>query len=164
MEDLNHQNLYQTFNNDLLSAIFTSIRNNWAKMVEFYRSIKIINLFKIFAMIIFIHQTILLTINYLNFETMIDLKIIEAMRVNNFERHPAISLCLKSSPFYHKNISKTTVRDNFGQIICKSGNCMTINFNFFNALSVGAENSRKIDIKKFSLKKIALSLKMNEFK
>jgi hypothetical protein len=121
-------------------------------MIEFYRSIKIINLFKIFATIIFIHQTILLTIDYLNFETMIDLKIIEAFRVNNFERHPAISLCLKWSPFYRKNISKTTVRDNFGQITGKTGDGMRFNFNFFNEFSVGTENSRKIDIKKFSLK------------
>ena len=75
MEHLIHHNLY--FNNDLISVILMAIRNTWAKLIEFCQSIKIINVFRLFATIIFIYQTILLTINYLNFESVIDLKLIE---------------------------------------------------------------------------------------
>jgi hypothetical protein len=99
-------------------------------VTKFCRKIKCINIFKFFSTIIFIHQTIHLTIDYLKYETVIDLKLLGEVRP--FETyspsnpyHPAISLCLKSWRFYSAQNESSLILDRIGKIDCILGRIVT---------------------------------------
>jgi hypothetical protein len=68
-------------------------------------------------MTIFTHQTILLSISYLKYETVIDLKLIG--KQHNLDSNPAISLCLKSSRFYSDQNVSSLILDRIGKIKCE---------------------------------------------
>jgi hypothetical protein len=96
-------------------VILIAIRNILAKVIKFCRKIKFINIFKFFSTIIFLNQTILLSIDYLKYETVIDLKLTEPF---HFINNPAISLCLKSSRFYSAQNESSSILDRIGKITC----------------------------------------------
>jgi hypothetical protein len=72
-------------------------------------------LFKIFSLIIFIHQSISLSIDYLKYETVIDLKLVSP----DFNYNPAITLCIDSKNLYHwERTENATISHDFGTLIC----------------------------------------------
>jgi hypothetical protein len=95
-------------------VILIAIRNILAKVIKFCRKIKFIKIFKFLSSIIFLNQTILLSIDYLKYETVIDLKLIEVINSD----FPAISLCLKSSRFYSAQNESSLILDRIGKIKC----------------------------------------------
>ncbi len=99
-------------------VIFIAIRNILAKVIKFFRKIKFIKIFKFFSSIIFIYQTILLSIDYLKYETVIDLKLIGKQNYFTNNSNPAISLCLKSSRFYSAKNESSLILDRIGKINC----------------------------------------------
>jgi len=107
--------MYQIFEY-LYSVIVITIRNILAKVIKFCRKIKFIKILKFFSTIIFIYQTILLSINYLKYETVIDLKLID--KQHNLDSNPAISLCFKSSRFYSAQNESSLILDRFREINC----------------------------------------------
>ncbi len=98
-------------------VILIDIRNISAKVIKFCRKIKFIKICKFFSMTIFTHQTILLSISYLKYETVIDLKLIG--KQHNLDSNPAISLCLKSSRFYSDQNVSSLILDRIGKIKCE---------------------------------------------
>jgi hypothetical protein len=110
--------MYQIFEY-LYSVIVIAIRNILAKVIKFCRKIKLIKVLKIFSTIIFINQTKQLTINYMEYETVIDLKLIGDY---DSESSPAISLCLKSSRFYLAHNDSSLILDRIGKINCHVSN------------------------------------------
>ncbi len=98
-------------------VILIAIRNILAKVIKFCRKIKFINILKFFSTIIFINQTILLSIDYLKYETVIDLKLIS--KAYNLDSYPSISLCLKSSRFYSAQNKSSLILDRIGNITCE---------------------------------------------
>jgi hypothetical protein len=96
-------------------VILIAIRNILAKVIKFCRKIKFINILKFFFTIIFLIQTILLSINYLKYKTVTDLKLTEPFHLDNY---PAISLCLKSSRFYSAQNESSLILDRIGKITC----------------------------------------------
>jgi hypothetical protein len=104
-------------------VILIVIRNILVKVIKFCRKIGFINIFKIFSTIIFIYQTILLSIEYFKYETVIDLKLIPFLRPNESDSNPAISLCLKSSRFLSSNNESSLILDRIGKINCIVANC-----------------------------------------
>jgi hypothetical protein len=111
-------------------VILISIRNILVKVIKFCRKIKFIMIFKIFSTIIFILQIILLSIDYLKYETVIDLKLFK--EEYNLESNPAISLCIKSSRFYSTQNESSLILDRIGKIKCKlyDGGRKNIKFSF----------------------------------
>ncbi len=107
-----------------LIVILIAIRNILMKVIKFCRKIKFVNIFKFFSTIIFINQTILLSIDYLKYETVIDLKLSGYLEKHNLESNPAISLCLKSSRFYSAQSESSLILDRIGKINCFVLNCM----------------------------------------
>jgi hypothetical protein len=105
-----------------LIVILIAIRNILMKVIKFCRKIKFVNIFKFFSTIIFINQTILLSIDYLKYETVIDLKLIWYVVKSN--SNPAISLCLKSSRFYSAQNESSLILDRIGKIDCSVETCM----------------------------------------
>ncbi len=101
-------------------VILIAIRNILSKVIKFCRKIKFINIFKFFSTIIFINQTILLSIDYLKYETVIDLKLLVVVhgKQYNLDSYPAISLCLKSSRFYSAKNESSLILDRIGKINC----------------------------------------------
>jgi len=102
-------------------VILIAIRNILVKVIKFCRKIKFIKIFKFFSAIIFIHQTILLSIDYLKYETVIDLKLIGRgleYNQNNLDSNPAISLCLKSSRFWSSKNESSLILNRVGEINC----------------------------------------------
>jgi hypothetical protein len=95
-------------------VILIAIRNILAKVIKFCRKIKFIKIFKFLSTIIFLNQTILLSIDYLKYETVIDLKLIEVINSD----FPAISLCLKSPRFYSAQNESSLILDRIGKITC----------------------------------------------
>ena len=100
-------------------VILIAIRNILVKIIKFCRKIGFINIFKIFSTIIFINQTILLSIEYFKYETVIDLKLIPYDETFGSDSNPAISLCLKSSRFYSAQNESSLILDRIGKINCK---------------------------------------------
>jgi len=96
-------------------VILITIQNILVKIIKFCRKIGFIKIFKIFSTIIFIHQTRLLSIDYLKYETVVDLKL---NKQNNFNSNPAISLCLKPSRFYSAQNGSSLILDRIGKITC----------------------------------------------
>jgi hypothetical protein len=96
-------------------VILIAIRNILAKVIKFCRKIKFIKIFKFLSTIIFLNQTILLSIDYLKYETVIDLKLTHAYDLGG---NPAISLCLKSSRFYSAQNESSLILDRIGKITC----------------------------------------------
>jgi hypothetical protein len=103
-------------------VILIAIRNILAKVIKLCRKIKFINIFKFLSTIIFINQTILLSINYLKYETVIDLTLIERGEQYILDSNPAISLCLKSSRFYSAQNESSLILDSIGKINCSTFN------------------------------------------
>ncbi len=101
-------------------VILIAIRNILAKVIKFCRKIKFIKIFKFLSTIIFLNQTILLSIDYLKYETVIDLKL---TYVYYPDSNPAISLCLKSSRFYSAQNESSSILDRIGKITCYLINC-----------------------------------------
>jgi hypothetical protein len=100
-------------------VILISIRNILSRVIKFCRKIKFINIFKFFSTIIFINQTTLLSIEYLKFETVIDLRL---AKHNILDSNPAISLCLKSWRFYSAQNESSLILDRIGKITCHTIN------------------------------------------
>jgi hypothetical protein len=100
-------------------VILIAIRNILVKVIKFCRKIGLIKIFKIFSTIIFIHQTILLSIEYLKYETVIDLKLMSA-KDKVLDSFPAISLCLKPSRFWSSKNESSLILDRIGKINCHS--------------------------------------------
>jgi hypothetical protein len=96
-------------------VILIAIRNILAKVIKFCRKIKFINIFKFLSTIIFLNQTILLSIDYLKYETVTDLKLTDTFKYDN---SPAISLCLKSSRFNSAQNESSLILDRIGKITC----------------------------------------------
>jgi hypothetical protein len=96
-------------------VILIAIRNISVKIIKFCRKIEFFKIFKIFSTIIFINQTILLSIEYLKYETVIDLKL---DRFEEMDSNPAISLCLKSSRFWSSKNESSLILDRIGKIYC----------------------------------------------
>ncbi len=72
-------------------------------------------IFKIFSSIIFIHQSISLSIDYLKYETVIDLKLVDP----DFNYNPTITLCIDSKNLYHSERTENTIiSHDFGNLIC----------------------------------------------
>jgi hypothetical protein len=99
-------------------VILIAIRNILSKVIKFCRKIKFINIFKFFSTIIFINQTILLSIEYLKYETVIDFKLILLNQHYELDSNPAISLCLKSSRFYSAKNESSLILDHIAKIYC----------------------------------------------
>jgi hypothetical protein len=99
-------------------VILIDIRNILAKVIKFCRKIKFIKILKFFSTIIFINQTILLSIDYLKYETVIGLKLIGLTKQYNCEGFPAISLCLKSTRFYSAQNESSLILDRIGKMTC----------------------------------------------
>jgi hypothetical protein len=99
-------------------VILIAIRNILVKVIKFCRKIGFIKIFKIFSTIIFINQTILLSIEYLKYETVIDLKLIKYSETIGLDSNPAISLCLKSSKFRSSKNESSLILDRFRKINC----------------------------------------------
>ncbi len=108
-------------------VILVVIRNILAKVIKFCRKVKFINIFKFFSTIIFILQIIHLSIDYLKYETVIDLKL-HGERKSSASHHPnnaynpAISVCLKSSRFNSAQNESSLILDRIGKINCASAN------------------------------------------
>jgi hypothetical protein len=100
-------------------VILIAIRNILAKIIKFCRKIGFIKIFKIFSTIIFIHQTILLSIDYFKYETVINLKLISHFQTIESDSNPAISLCLKSSKFRSSKNESSVILDRIGKINCR---------------------------------------------
>ena len=96
-------------------VILIAIRNILVKVIKFCRKIKLINILKFFSTIIFIYQTILLSNDYLKYETLIDLKL-NGWRI--WGGNPAISLCLKASRFDVSKNESLLILDRIGPINC----------------------------------------------
>ncbi len=94
--------------------IFKIVRKLWSKTFKIFRSIPLINVLKLLTTIVFIYQSILLSIDYLNNETVIDLKLKEGS--NNYS--PAISLCLRSKLF-RSGFGNLTISDDIGIPTCE---------------------------------------------
>jgi hypothetical protein len=86
------------------------------KVIKFCRKIGFIKIFKIFSTIIFIYQTIQLSIDYFKYETMADLN---PFKPTESDSNPAISLCLKSSRFWPSKNESSLILDRIGKINCK---------------------------------------------
>jgi hypothetical protein len=77
-----------------------------------------------------------LTIDYLKYETVIDLKLI-TLKPKHLDSHPAISFCLKPSSFYSGINETSPIIDSIGEISCRMFTGMTdvssniVNFVFF---------------------------------
>jgi len=99
-------------------VILIVIRNILVKVIKFCRKIGFINIFKIFSTIIFIYQTILLSIEYLKYETVVDLKLITDIEIIESDSKPAISLCLKSSRLWSSKNESSLILDRIGKIYC----------------------------------------------
>lgn len=99
-------------------VILIAIRNVLVKVIKFCRKFGFIKIFKIFSIIIFINQTILLSIEYFKYETVIDLKLIPYDETFGSDSNPAISLCLKSSRFYSAQNESSLILDRIGKINC----------------------------------------------
>jgi hypothetical protein len=100
-------------------VILITIRNILSKVIKFCRKIKFIKIIKFFCTIIFINQTVLLSIEYLKYETVIDLKLFGDYILYDSDSNPAISLCLKSSRFYSAQNESSLILDRIGKINCK---------------------------------------------
>ncbi len=109
--------MYQIFEY-LYSVIVIAIRNVLVKVIKFCRKFGFIKIFKIFSTIIFINQTIQLSIKYLKYETVIDLKLIPYSETIGSDINPAISLCLKSSRFWSSKNESSLILDRIGEINC----------------------------------------------
>jgi hypothetical protein len=94
-------------------VVFRSFRNTLSRIIKFCRSITILTIFKIFATIIFTHQTILLSIDYLKYEAIIDLKL-NRYSTRDYDSNPSISLCLKPMRFYLEKNRSSTIKDQIG--------------------------------------------------
>jgi len=103
-------------------VILIAIRNILVKVIKFCQKIGLIKIFKIFSTIIFINQTILLSIEYLKYETVIDLKLMSA-KDKVLDSFPAISLCLKPSRFWSSKNESSLILDRIGKINCIVANC-----------------------------------------
>jgi hypothetical protein len=99
-------------------VILIAIQNILVKVIKFCRKIGFIKIFKIFSTIIFIHQTILLSIEYFKYKTVINLKVIPLYKSNESYSNPAISLCLKSSRFLPSKNESSLILDRIGKIDC----------------------------------------------
>jgi hypothetical protein len=99
-------------------VILIAILNLLVKIIKFCRKIGFINIFKIFSTIIFINQTKLLSIEYLKYETVIDLKLMNN-NAKEMVSSPAISLCLKSSRFWPSKNESSLILDQIGKIDCR---------------------------------------------
>jgi hypothetical protein len=87
-----------------------------SKFANYNLKLLFTTIFKIFSLIIFIHQSISLSIDYLKYETVVDLKL-----VRGFDRDfPSITLCINSKNLYHsERTENTTISHDFGNLICK---------------------------------------------
>ncbi len=84
------------------------------KAFKICRSIKLIRFLKLLSTIVFTHQTILLSIDYLKYETNIEFKLaIETMKYS-----PAFSLCLRSKSF-GSDFGNSSISDLIGKVNCK---------------------------------------------
>jgi len=78
-----------------------------------------------------------LTIDYLKYETVIDLKLIALKSGEHLDSNPAISFCLKPSSFYSGINETSSIIDSIGEISCRMFTSMTdvssniVNFVFF---------------------------------
>ncbi len=102
--------------------ILIIIQKFFLKSFKTCRSIKLIRFLKLLSTIVFINQTILLTIKYLKYETVIDLKLME--EINKYS--PAFSLCLRSKLF-GSDFGNSTISDYIGKVTCEifiNGKCM----------------------------------------
>ena len=99
-------------------VILIAIQNILVKVIKFCRKIGFIKIFKIFSTIIFIHQTILLSIEYFKYETVLDLKLMRLYKTAGSDSNPAISLCLKSSRFWSSKNESSLILDRIGEMNC----------------------------------------------
>jgi hypothetical protein len=99
-------------------VILIAIRNVLVKVIKFCRKFGFIKIFKIFSIIIFINQIIQLSIKYLKYETVIDLKLIPYSETFGSDSNPAISLCLKSSRFWSSKNESSLILDRIGEMNC----------------------------------------------
>jgi hypothetical protein len=95
-------------------VIFNSIRNILLKI----NKPRIIKILKIVSTFVFLRQSILLLNDYLKYETVIDLKLIDSNWGKDLESNPAITLCLKSSRFHSEKIENSSIMDRIGNITC----------------------------------------------
>jgi hypothetical protein len=100
-------------------VILIAIQNILVKIIKFCQKIGFIKIFKIFSTIIFIHQTILLSIEYSKYETVIEIKLIPVSKTVGSDSNPAISLCLKSSRFWSSKNESSLILDRIGKIYCR---------------------------------------------
>jgi hypothetical protein len=99
-------------------VILIAIRNILVKVIKFCRKIGFIKIFKIFSTIIFINQTIFLSIKYFKYETVVNLNLIRHLETIGSDSNPAISLCLKSSRFWSSKNESSLILDQIGKIQC----------------------------------------------
>jgi hypothetical protein len=100
-------------------SLITKISKDLINYLRENFEINLITVFKIFASIVFIYQSILLTIDYLKYETVIDLKLVPQYE----HSFPAISFCLKSKfgsfRIESGKSANFTISDRFGEIFCE---------------------------------------------
>jgi hypothetical protein len=134
MDGFIREKMHQIFVNlSSVMVLFVTFRSICSKIIKIFRSIPIINIFKIITTIIFISQAILLTIDYLKYESVIDLKLFsmtEIVKKLN-DSSPAISLCLKSSKLNFDANQSITIRELIGELECDSGIGITIDYLYF---------------------------------
>ena len=77
------------------------------------------------------NQSILLLIDYLKYETVIDLSLIKVDWGKDLYSNPAITLCSKSSRFDSENNENSSIRDLFGEMSCTAEYGMKIYTSIF---------------------------------
>jgi hypothetical protein len=94
--------------------IFTIIRKLWLKISRVRRLISLIRVFKVLTTIIFTYQSILLTIDYLKYETVIDLKLNKELN----DYMPAISLCFRTK-LLKSDFENSTTKRILAKLLCR---------------------------------------------
>jgi hypothetical protein len=93
--------------------VFKIVQKFLSKRFKICRSIPLINVLILLTTIVFIYQSILLSIDYLNYETVIDLK----LKDGSISYSPAISLCLRSK-LLRSDFGNSTISDYIGNVSC----------------------------------------------
>ena len=112
-------------------VILKAIHHIFKKTIKFCNTIRIIKFLKIISTIVFLSQSILLFINYLKFETVIELSLIKTITEKDLDSHPAITLCSKWSRFDSENNENSSIRDLFGEMSCTAEYGMKIYTSIF---------------------------------
>jgi len=101
-----------------IMTLFLQFRQILRQIIENLSSISLISIFKIFTTIVFTYQSILLSIDYLNYEVVTDIKLSKI----DYEHNPAISICIKTEHeilrFNSERTENSTISEYFGKMLC----------------------------------------------